>query len=289
MQTFNGEELTAGGFQEAVATVPFLSEKKLIIIRDFLADAKTAELAEVADMLEEIDDFNIVVFIERGKPDGRTAIYKRLTKIGQAIEFPDLEKFELVQWIAKELKLKGTAISSRDAGLLAETVGPDLWQMSHEVEKLALYSDGKPVTADAIEKLASANVDASVFKLTDYLGQKNIKLAFKTLQNLLTSNQDLFQIFFMLVRHVRILIQAKTLHQQNMSKDQIVGKIKEHPFVVTTALSQSKNFTLQKLTELYEILLKIDIDTKSGRIKTATYDNSELRLAIEQLLVKACS
>jgi DNA polymerase-3 subunit delta len=131
-------------------------------------------------------------------------------------------------------------------------------------------------------------VDASVFKLTDYLGQKNIKQTFKTLQNLLASNQDLFQIFFMLVRHVRILIQVKTLYLQNMSKDQMVAKMKEHPFVVTNALSQSKNFSIEQLTSLYQTLLKIDIDTKSGRIKTAVGDNSELRLAIEQLLVKAC-
>jgi DNA polymerase III delta subunit len=92
----------------------------------------------------------------------------------------------------------------------------------------------------------------------------------------------------MLVRHVRILIQVKTLHLQNLSKDQMVAKMKEHPFVVTNALSQSKNFSLSQLTSLYETLLKIDVDSKSGRIKTATNDNSELRLAIEQLLVKAC-
>jgi DNA polymerase-3 subunit delta len=288
MQTFQGEDFTASDFQESIATVPFLSEKKLIVIRDFLADAPTAELQEVAEMLEEIPDYNVVVFLERGKPDGRTAIYKRLNKIGQAIEFPDLEKFELVQWITKTVQTKGGAISSREAGLLAETVGADLWQMSHELEKLTLYSNGAPITSEAIEKLASANVDASVFKLTDYLGQKNIKLAFKTLQNLLASNQDLFQIFFMLVRHVRILIQVKTLHLQNLSKDQMVAKMKEHPFVVTNALSQSKNFSLSQLTSLYETLLKIDVDSKSGRIKTATNDNSELRLAIEQLLVKAC-
>ena len=130
----------------------------------------------------------------------------------------------------------------REANQLAETVGPNLWQMTQEIEKLTLYAEGQPIPSEAIESMTSPNLSTSIFKLTDYLGQKNAKAALKTLDVLLESGEEIVKSMFMIVRHFRILIQVRACMEQKMEKTAINQKLKEHPFVIMTAMGQSKNF-----------------------------------------------
>jgi DNA polymerase III subunit delta len=316
---FEGEKFTAAEFNEAVSTLPFLSDKKLIIVRDFLSEATEDERKRMTDIVEKIPEHCIVVFIEHETPDARTALYKKLCKIGQKVEFASLEKPDLIQWIKKRFNEKATAgkfavsgtsattatiapfpsaignaaatlptasIGAAEAEILADTVGPDLWQMDQEVEKLSLYGQNKPIDRKAIENLASINLSASIFKLTDYLATKNARMSLKTLDTLIASGEDLFQIFFMIVRHFRILIHVKACLEKKMDRQQIVKETGVHPFAVTNAVSQSKNFPFELLKRIHRSLLQIDIDAKSGGIKTTTGDNTELRLALEKLMVR---
>jgi len=286
---FEGENFTAANFNEAVSTVPFLGEKKLIIIRDFLRDASEEEQKLLAEKLENAPESCVTVFIEHEKPDARTTLFKKLSKTGQAIEFEDFEKPELVQWIRNEFTGKNSRIGSREADMLADTVGPDLWQMESEIEKLSLYGQEMPIDEKAIEAITSPNLSSSIFKLTDYIAQRNSKIALRTLNTLLQSREDLFQIFFMIVRHFRILIEIKACLEKKLDRAQIIQKTHEHPYAIKTGTSQCRNFTADKLAGIYRKLLQIDIATKSGRIKTLSGDSSELRLALEKLIVELCA
>lgn len=152
------------------------------------------------------------------------------------------------------------------------------------MEKLALYGQNNIVDQHAIENLASPNLSSSIFKLTDYIAAKNARMSLKTLDALLHSGEDLFQIFFMIVRQFRILIQTKACCEKKMDKNQICKKTGISPYFVMNTITQSKNFSFETLENIYKRLLQIDIDTKSGRIKTTTGDNTEMRLAIEKLI-----
>src|SRR5574337_738940 len=87
---FEGEKLTAADFREAVDSVPFLGEKKFILVRDFLRDGKEAEQKAVAEKLNDVADFSLVLFIENEKPDARTTLFKTLKKISNVQEFEPL-------------------------------------------------------------------------------------------------------------------------------------------------------------------------------------------------------
>lgn len=286
IQILEGNDLTAAQVTEAINTVPFLGEKKLIIIRDFLKESSTEEQKLVADKLEEIPDYSVLVFTERGRADSRLSLFKRINKDGQTIEFNYLEKYDLLRWIQKEVEKKGCNINGANAGLLADTVGPNLWQMSQEIEKLTTHAGGKEITAEAIESLTTPNLSESIFKLTDYLAQRNQKRSLDTFNNLLQSGEDMMQILFMIVRHFRILIQIKACEDKGMSAPAIAKKIGEHPYAVKTAMSQVRNFTPETLSRIYRILLQIDSDLKGGRIHISTDEKNELRLAIEKFIVE---
>ena len=289
VHVLDGSDLSAGGFSEAADTLPFLSEKKLIILKSFLAEAPIEELRKVAEKLENVGDHCIIVFLERNRADSRTALFKNIKKHGQLMEFTGMDTPELAQWITQETTKKGGRIGNRESASLAETVGANLWQMSQEIEKLTLYSKDSAITEENIENLTSPNLSSTVFKLTDHLAQKNRKASLKTLNTLIESGENLIPILFMLVRHIRILLQIKDCLDKKMKSPEIIKKTKEHPFTVNNAMKQSQNFSEEKLGAMYGMLLKMDIATKSGTIKMTTGDNTELRLALEKFIVELCA
>lgn len=297
----DGGDLTAAQLNEVLNSVPFLSEKKLTIINNFLDEGEDEDQKSVAEKLANIPDHNILVFIEEKKPDARMTLYKKLKKIAQVENFNFLVGARLTQWIQKEVAQKSAkfgqapvTIGLKEAQLLAEIVGPNLWQMKQEVEKLVLYcGDGAnsttaTITAEAIQKLANPNLSVSVFKLTDYIGQKKAKESLRTFYTLLEGGEPIMKIFAMIIRQFRILIQIDDCLKRKMNKNAIAAKMKENPYVIEASMGQCRNFTTQKLDAIYHLLLKIDTDFKSGKIKMTAGDISEFRLTLEKFIVELC-
>lgn len=285
---FEGEELNAAIFHEAVQTVPFLSEKKLILVKNFINEGSTEEQKKVAERLDEIPDYAIIVFVENQKPDARLALFKKIGKIGHATEMTEPDKDKLIPWIQQEFSERGITVQYGVAEELSESVGPHMLQLSQEIEKLSLYAQEKQLTPQALEALVSPNISSSIFKLMDDIGQKKAKSCLKTFNTLMESGEDIVQIFFMIVRNFRILIQVRSCLEQKLDKSQIVAKLKEHPFTITKAMTQAQQFNSVQLVGIYRKLLDRDIAIKSGKIKMTTGDVSELRLSLEKLMVELC-
>jgi DNA polymerase-3 subunit delta len=286
LYTFEGKNLTAEEFLNAAESVPFLSEKKMVAIEDFLRDGKEQDQKKIAEKLDDLADFCLIIFLEKAKPDARTSLFKKISKIGKVEEFMPLIGQKLVQWIHQKMSEKGRTIGKNEASLLAEMVGPNLWQMEQEIEKLSLYGLDRTIDVNAIEQLVSPNLSASVFKLTDYLAQKKPKESLKIFQVLIGSGEDPLKIFHMIVRQFRLLIQISDCLEKKMNKTEIIQKMKEHPFVVTTMMSQAKNFTIEQLKNIYQKLLAIDSGLKDGKIKMASGNSSEFYLALEKFMLE---
>jgi len=140
----DGERNQWKNIEKELLSPPFLHDKKLIIVENFLKK-KGQKIEEALSFLKEekIPDGTVVVFREDGVPDARLAIFKFLNKPKQAEKFDLLSPAKLNQWIFKEVETNGVEISQPAAELLSELVGPDLWQMSGEIGKLAAYCRGR--------------------------------------------------------------------------------------------------------------------------------------------------
>ncbi len=288
-EILEGGDLTAGGFMEAVNTLPFLSEKRFIIVKNAFSEGDTEELKTIAEKIELIGEHCVVVFIERSKADQRTSLFKALKKHGEIMNFNPPEEYALTAWITAETQKKGGRISTRTAGHLAETVGPNLWQLTQEIEKLTVNANGREITNADVDNLASPNIETTVFILTDNLGLKKRRESLLTLKKLIDSGANLIPTLYTVAGHFRTLIQIKDCLNKNMDQPAIIKKLKKHPFVVNKAIGQCKNFTSQSLEQIYGKMLETDIAMKTGKIKMTTEDQSELRLSLEKLFADFCT
>lgn len=282
------ETLTLNNFKESINTLPFLSDKKFIIIQNCLSETPTEELKKIAKLIPEIPNYAIVVFVERNKADQRTSIFKTIKTHGQITEFKLKDTPEITKWILMETKKLDTEISNNTAKHLAETVGPNLWQISKEIEKLIVHTNKQEIKIEDIDKLTTANIQTTIFILTDNLSKKNLKESLKSLNKLIESGANLIPTLYSIATHFRTLIQVKKYIEKNILKPQIISKTKKHPFVITKAIEQSKNFQLESLINIYERIISLDKELKTGKIKISTQDQSELRLSIEKLIADFC-
>jgi DNA polymerase-3 subunit delta len=277
----DGERNQWKNIEKELLSPPFLHDKKLIIVENFLKK-KGQKIEEALSFLKEgkIPDGTVVVFREDGVPDARLAIFKFLNKPKQAEKFDLLSPAKLNQWIFKEVETNGVEISQPAAELLSELVGPDLWQMSGEIGKLAAYCQGRGkkekgkkglIEIEDVNLFVRGNFDENIFALTDALGQKNKKIFFKILNEQIEAGLSEQYIFSMLVRQFRILLQIKEVIAEDypflslgdpVVRQKIAAELGLHPYVVQKALYQSKNYAVSDLKKIYGKMLEIDMKMK---------------------------
>lgn len=288
LEIIEGDKLNPAEFSTNLTTLPFLSEKRLIIIKNFLNSAKAEQQKQLASAIEMTPEFCLLVFYEDEIPEKINPLYKKIAKIGHLEEFKALSPNDIAKWILDKAKKENIKISFATANYLSQHCGTELWTISNEIEKLKLFANSQEITTKMIDDLCVPSLSSSIFKLTDHVAQKNIKASLKTFEILKNSGEELSRIFFMLARHFRILIQVFELLGKGEQAFTITKKLGQHPFVIQKTSQQSKNFTIEKLEKIYREFLQIDTKVKTGVIKSYKGDEREFELAIEKLIIKCC-
>lgn len=284
---FSGDE-TANDIFQACSSLPFLAEKRLVIVKNFFSDGDDEEKSKFADMIEQIPDFCICVVAETAGIDRRISLFKKLQKFGKLTEFESITGGKLLGWIQAQIEERGGDIAKDAVISLAELLPADLYRLENEIEKLVSFAKGRQITKKDIELLVDVELEASIFKLTDGIGQKNLKTSLNTLHQLIDSGEDMHRILYMIMRQFRIILCVKDLLGQGLSKEAIASKLKEHPFVVSNTMTQSRNFSPTQLQKAYDLLIKMDTKLKTGGIKILAGDNRELVLALDRLVLDLC-
>ncbi len=275
--TLNGAKLKFEEFNHQVKASPFLARKRMIIIKNLISDNKSKEIQkEIVDLLntewKNPQEDNILIFweaVDHSKTKSKNALWDRLGKEKFAEEFKPLKPIQINSWIEKEIIKRKAKIEKSAVTLLAAMVGNDLWQMSSEIEKLINYCQERPINTTDIENIVKAKFDDNIFNLVDALGNNNKKLALKLMADQFSLESDEMYLLSMLIRQFRILLLTKELSEINprLGKEKVAQELSLHPFVAQKALWQIKNFTLDKLKQIYRMLLDIDFRIKTSNQK----------------------
>ena len=258
------EKYDFGQIKNEAESLPFLSDKRLLIIRNLLKNKDKTLLENISKWLVNAPSSTDIVFVEDEIPDQRTTMYKALVKYGAVKEFTELKTFEAISWIKQRVTTKGATIDADAATLLQTYCGSDLARLSNEIDKLTNYD--QHITKTTIEKLVDAGFFNTIFELTDAISEKKSKRAIEILSRSLSAGENEIYLISMLARQIRNLIIVKDLSDHRLSEGEIVRKTKMHPYVVKKTLSQSRNFTQNQLLTLHGSLIELDLSLKSTSV-----------------------
>jgi len=132
----------------------------------------------------------------------------------------------------------------------------------------------------AFSALAGA-APAFAFEMVDALGQRNGSAAMRLFHGLLGEGKEPLYVFSMIARQFRLLLQAKSLAEQQAALPQLMKELGlRHEFVATKLLAQARNFSLGRLQGIYRELQRIDVAIKTGRV--------EPELALDVFITEVC-
>lgn len=261
--TLEGDNLTFEQIEKAAFITPFLSPKRLIIIKNLITKGKKEIQEKTAESLNTFPSFSIVVFYEEGKIEKTSPLFLKLKSSKKAQEFTLLSQYSLTNWISKEVSERGGKIESNAVFRLAQITGPDLWRVSQEIDKLISYKKDGAIQKEDVELLVKEEIHPKIFSLIDALGERNIRKANILLSELLGLGENESYILSMIAYQIRNLLIIKDL----LEKQKPLSISGLHPFVLEKTQSQAKNFTKTQLKNIYGKLLETDYNIKTGQLK----------------------
>lgn len=174
---------------------------------------------------------------------------------------------EMAGWIIAKAKELGGQLNPRAAQVLADFVGNNTQFAALEIEKLLTFVNfERPVEEDDVRNLCTNEKQANIFEMVDALGQRDGKKATSLYHALLEEIDFFTNLFPMVVRQFRLLIQARGILDQGGSVKALNAIPGLQPFLVQKIADQARKFSFDELEATYQDLLQIDLDGKTGRM-----------------------
>ncbi|MFP4322940.1 MAG: DNA polymerase III subunit delta [Anaerolineales bacterium] len=271
----NGPETDVASVLSAVSAFPFLADKRLVIVHDFLSDLNKrsggkAELQRLVEALPGLPDFARLVFNENKKISDKNPVLSAARAEATGYEKCFTAPDNPMQWIIQQADREhGVTIEPRAAAALASVIGKDLRVADSELAKLAAYVDyARPITDDDVATMTPYVAEANIFIMVDALGAGDGQTALHLLQKLLTEGKEPLYILSMINRQFRLLIMAQAHIDATGSPAGMESIPDIKPFLVKKLTQQLGRFQgLAQLEALYRKLAEMDDQIKTGQIK----------------------
>lgn len=263
VERFDGDEADPARMRESVSSLPFLTQRKLVILYEPGKQKAFAE--QIDDVLRDVADTTDLVIVEP-KLDKRLSYYKTLKKTTDFREFAEQDANGLANWAVDYVKQQGGSLSVTDARFLLDRVGPNQQLLSSELDKLLTYEPN--ITKATIELLVERTPQSTVFELLDAAFSGNAKRAVQLYHEQRALRVEPQAIIAMLAWQLHVLALVKNAGSR--TADQIAAQAKLNPFVVRKTQNLARALSKERVSQLIAALLNLDV-----RSKTITIDIDE--------------
>lgn len=275
------DKLTYSELRHACDSVPFLSDRRIVVVRGLLEKLNKRGPKDLIEQLlayvHQMPDYTRLFLLE-GEIDQRTTLWKQFQKFGN--EKPPkvfLKEFGLpnekavAEWIQQRAQKYNGRIDRPAATELGNCVGINLRLLDQELQKLVTYANGRPVTTQDVKLLVPYVQEANVWDIVDAIGQKDTKRALTNAQQILQDDPNkAIYLHTMITRQIRLLTQVAELIRLQKAAADIQKTLGMSSFVYNKVSQQAKNFTIPRLEKAYEQLLEADVAMKTGANQTLT-------------------
>ncbi len=262
-------------------TPPFLSAKRIVLIKNSglfkTGVSLSADQMDAAEAcLRHKATWSCLVLREE-KVDKRVKkLLSVLQESASAYEIGRMDASGLSRWVAAFLNRYHLRISRQAAESLIDRCELDMQSLSNELNKLRLYAESRgldSLTQTEVNLLAKPDLRGGIFDLTDALAAADSAKALQLYRLLRQNKEAATLILFMLARHVKQLICARSAGRESL----LVPLMKLPPFVLSRLVKQSRSFSEEQLARMYRLCQERDSQIKWGKM------NEDI--ALESLLI----
>ena len=266
--TIQGDQLDPTLWKGWLAEISLFQTPQSIVVKNFFALKNRSALEKKILETIGLSESKTIIFFENQKISPQGDLLDWIFKNGTIKYSPKLSKVQIGDWVKKQFSDQGLKIENEAAILLAEGYGDDLFGLENEITKISFWikSQENPsaVRYQDVVQMVSASAEINVFEFSDFLGERRPGQALGALHQLLSNGGAPSYILVMIARQLKLLIKLKLLFAQGKSLSEVQKNLRLPPFVVKKLSVQEKNFTLNRLTGLFQEVVSVDWKIKRG-------------------------
>ena len=265
---------------DTLKSVPFISGRRLVLIRNVDAATKDEELAIMK--YAKKPSKNSCLALESSGKEFRGAFYKELAGYIREISFTLPKGNRIKDWIQKEVRVRGKTICYDAALLLKELKEDDIDGLRCEIDKLITYiGQRSTISVEDVKSLVGTSASRNVFEFVDALSRKDAKESLAITREMFKAKKSIPEILGMIGWQLRRIKKAQELLRKGTTGEKASIRCKVSPFYMERFIREIKLFTDSEIDQDIDHLLNADYSIKRGYLKPQD--------ALEVLIVEICA
>ncbi len=263
-----------GAVAAAMETLPFMSERRAIVIKntDILSTACAAAFTEAINGVK-MPDGCILIICARGKADKRKALYKKIAGEGIVVDCEPFSEAELSAYAVNAAFQSGLILSRDNAQKMAEYCGGDLSTLINELNKLASVCVGN-ISKEDIAKYVSRSAQYNVFKIHDLLCAGRLADAKVLIDRTLADDPSPMGLISMISGNFKQMLVARACMDAKFAPAKVMSHVMEETgakeWAAKRAVQNGKSYTAARLRKGIYLLGRMDFMAKQGEVVLKT-------------------
>lgn len=282
---FEAPNVKMGEVFAAAKISPFMTDRRAVVVKGMLKPIATRgervrkdweSFGErVATEANQIT--NDLIFVENVPLRLTSGPLKALASLAEVEEHKVPDRRQKGEWVRKRFDFHGVKITGAALGRFAEVGGDDVRRIDSEIQKLAIYADGRTLQPRDIDLMVADTSQDRIFNVMDAIIEGQTRQALSGVQNLIANGESIEGIFALLTRQVRILIVAAHLLENGQSQAQVGQRLRINlDWLIRKTCTQASRVGSLRLRAMHLHMLEVDMSIKTGR--------ADRRLAVEMLV-----
>lgn len=260
-----GNDTTMTAVTDTARRFPMMSERQVVIVRE------AQNIRDFDNLLPYIEHFQpstiLVLAYKNKKPDKRKGVFKKLGSSPNCVYFESAKLYDnkVPEWIMGYCKEKSFGITTKAAGILAESLGTDLSRVANEIDKLLLLlPPGGEIKETLVEEHTGISKDFNSFELLNAVIRKD-HLKANRIVNYFEANPKNNPLVLTITALFRYFLNLLTYHYQKRTtpNTQEMAKILGvHPFFMKDYIDGSRVYNAMKCAVTISLLREYDMKSK---------------------------
>ena len=226
LHTFQAKECDPKALGQVIDCLPMMSQRTMVVVYDYdLFKAPADHREALAALFADLPEYVCLVFVYdliEYKADARTKLAAAIKAHGAVVKFSRQEQGDLVDWIRRRFRALDHDIDSELARYLIFLCGDLMTGLISEIGKIGAYARHRAVTRADIDAVATPQLDAVVFQLTDAIAAGDFDKASSVLADLLHMGEPPIKLLSVLGRQLRQLYSARLAMEERKGTGYLV-------------------------------------------------------------------
>jgi DNA polymerase-3 subunit delta len=209
-----------------------------------------------------------IIIWESGKPNAQLKVWKYLQKNAEHLKIFGLPtESEVRNFIAEKAKSLETKINAAAVTYLINSFHGDLASINNELEKLALFSRGREISAEDALEIVAVATKVNVFNVARSLALGDYKNALKNLADSRAAGEEPRFILSQVIKDVRALLAIRDAldRRQSVRPVELAAQVGTRDFVIDALSRSATRMSAVKLRRLFDQLVVSTFALNTGR------------------------